>query len=412
LKMTPSHLRSIEPKASVQRLERLFAVEKILARLQGARLPDLESWALKQKVGYFLYEDVQHANSLRLRRKELRAGSGEFLPLDPDLENVLEQVLFVPGDYLFCYALYLGCKLLLVQAYRRHLEESTIFSDQPSRQVFETIIANEERQIAWVEGALEMMPGVAGNTKKSAQEWVENVQRWMEAAGGLLADLEKKPGELPPVRRYEAARKARREPRQKATFAFEAPLDEPDELKRSLLTQFTAYFREMAAAETMAALLWEAPQEMPWEFFMDSTRHFWDEIRHCQVGQQRLEGLGLDIWEVPVQTGHYDTRAHMPLLERYAFLTQVQEAESFKVKRENEARFRNAGDRLSADMVAYDMADERNHVRYGTKWIPELQKVLGDDRSMEALVADARKLQAEVWERLSGGSKADPNGQY
>jgi hypothetical protein len=58
------------------------------------------------------------------------------------------------------------------------------------------------------------------------------------------------------------------------------------------------------------------------------------------------------------------------------------------------------------------MADERNHVRYGVKWIPTLQKLLGDERPLEELVADARRLQAEVWERLSGGSQAHPDGQY
>lgn len=200
--------------------------------------------------------------------------------------------------------------------------------------------------------------------------------------------------------------------RQIAIFAFEAPDGEGNVLEQARLTQFTAYFREMAAAETMAAFLYQAPQEMPWPFFRDSARHFWDEIRHCQVGQQRLEELGIDIWEVPVQTGHYDTRAHMPLLESYAFLTQVQEAESFTVRRVNERQLRAAGDTLSADMIAYDMVDERNHVRYGTKWIPELQQVLGDTRSMEQLVADARVTQQRLWKKLGGGTEAHPDGQY
>ena len=412
MKAGPAHLKSVAPQASVLRLERLFAVEKALVRVQGARIPDLESWHLKQKAGYFLYEDAQHAQALRRRRLELRAGRGEFPPLDPDLQNVIEQTLFAPGDYQFFYALYLGWKPLLVQSYRQHLEESTIFSDQPSRQVLESLISAEERQIAWVEGALTLKPGVTAGIKNSAATLVDHLQAWTTAAGGVLGELEKKPSELPAVRKYDPVRQARREPRQKATFAFEAPIDEPDELSRSLLTQFTAYLREMAAAETMAVFLWDAPSKMPWEFFWDSTRHFWDEIRHCQVGQQRLEELGLDIWDVPVQTGHYDTRAHMPLLERYAFLTQVQEAESFKIKRENEIRFRQAEDALSADMVAYDMADERNHVRYGTKWIPALQKMLGDTRTIEELVADSRELQAQIWEQLSGGLHADPNGQY
>ena len=278
--------------------------------------------------------------------------------------------------------------------------------------MFVEILAEEERQIAWIDGALASMPAVSGVSKRAGQEWIKKIHTRVQAAGGLLGDQPESPQELPERRVYQVTRKARREPRQKATFDFEAPPESEDEFKRILLTQFTAYFREMAAAETMAAFLWEAPQNMPWEFFMDSARHFWDEIRHCQAGQQRLENLGLDIWEVPVQTGHYDTRAHMPLLERYAFLTQVQEAESFKIKRQNEALFREAGDTVSADMVAYDMADERNHVRYGVKWIPELQKVLGDKRSLDELVVDARRLQTEIWKQLSGGSQAHPDGQY
>jgi hypothetical protein len=396
----------------VKRLERFFAYEKALIRVQGAKLPDLESWALKQKIGYFLYADAQHADRLRTRRRELQAGSREFPPLEPALQNILEQALFAENDYTFCTALYLGFKPLLVEAFRLHLEETTAASDHPTQNLLQEIIAEEERQIAWVEGALALMPQVEGQQKKLGQEWIQKVQAWVQAAGGILGEREANPEGLPPERSYTVTRNARREPRQRVTFSFELPVETGDEFQQALLTQFTAYFREMAAAETMAAFLWEAPQEMPWDFFRDSARHFWDEIRHCQVGQQRLEALGMDIWQVPVQTGHYNTRAHMPLLERYAFLTQVQEAESFSVKRVNETLFRSEGDRLSADMVAYDMADERNHVRYGTKWIPELQKVLGDTRPMEQLVAEARQMQAEIWRRLSGGQEAHPVGQY
>lgn len=405
-------LKSIEPRLNVQRLEHFFAIEKALLRTQGARIPDLESWSLKQKIGYFLYEDALHADRLISRRRELRAGRREFPPLSEELQLVIEAALHAPGDYLFCCSFYLGLKPLLVQAYRQHLAESTIYSDHPSRQVFETIIAEEERQIAWMEGALALMPEVNAQTKQAGQEWVQRIQGWVQAAGGILGEGRKEPEHLPEFGSYSVAARARREPRQKATFSFATEVEAADEFQRTLLIQFMAYFREMAAAETMAGLLWEAPENMPWEFFMDSARHFWDEIRHCQVGQQRLEELGLDIWQVPVQTGHYDVRARMPLLERYAFLTQVQEAESFNIKRENEVLFRETGDSLSADMVAYDIADERNHVRYGTRWIPELQKVLGDNRTMDALVADSRKMQQEIWKQLSGGQEAHPDGQY
>ena len=124
-------LKSITPRLNVQRLEHFFALEKELVRVQGARIPALEAWFLKQKIGYQLYEDALHAQALRSRRRELQAGSREFPPLQADLQNVLGQVLFAPDDYLFCCALYLGFKPLLAQAYRQHLEESTTFPTIP-----------------------------------------------------------------------------------------------------------------------------------------------------------------------------------------------------------------------------------------------------------------------------------------
>ena len=42
--------------------------------IQAAKLPELESWILKQRLGYHMFEDMDHANSLRGRRQELPGG--------------------------------------------------------------------------------------------------------------------------------------------------------------------------------------------------------------------------------------------------------------------------------------------------------------------------------------------------
>src|SRR5205807_850998 len=144
---------------------------------------------------------------------------------------------------------------------------------------------------------------------------VEKMQTWIHAAGGILGELAKTPVELPAPAHYEVIKDARREPRQKVTLDFTAG-PAPENVDKKVINQFTAYFREMAAAETVASVLWDAPPEMPWEFYADTARHCWDEIRHCQAGQQRLEKLGLDIWQVPVQTGNYNIRSRMSVLER------------------------------------------------------------------------------------------------
>jgi bacterioferritin (cytochrome b1) len=396
--ISSNELRTIDTPLNIQRLDRFFQIEKNLMLIQAAKLPELVSWTLKQQIGYHLFEDMQHADALRRRRMELPGGRRDLAPLDADLTNALHFALTFQGDAVFCSALFVAVKSLLVAAYREHLGQTNIVSDLPSRKIIEKNIAEHERQIAWIQGAIALMPAIP-EERKNAGLAIEQVQSSIIAAGGILGESPKRPASLPPSIRYELIKDARREPRQKVTLDFAVPTGR-DDIDRKVLSQFTAYFREMAAAETVAGMLWDAPKNIPWEFYADTARHCWDEIRHCQAGQQRLEKLGLDIWQVPVQTGNYNIRARMTPLERYAYITQVEEKSSFPHKHENEHRFRSAGDSLSADMVAYDIADETLHVKLGVKWLPELQKALGDTRPFDQLVADATAHRDEVFQSL------------
>ena len=168
----------------------------------------------------------------------------------PELALALEQSLFFDGDYLFCRAFYQGLKPLLVDAYRRHLGESTTYSDRPTTQLLQEIVAEEERQIAWVEGALAFMADVSAAEKQAGHEAVRQVQAWVSAVGGILDTETGEPAVLPEPRAYAVTRQAKRDPRQIAPFTFESPDGEGEALEQARLTRFTAYFREMAAAET------------------------------------------------------------------------------------------------------------------------------------------------------------------
>jgi hypothetical protein len=103
----------------------------------------------------------------------------------------------------------------------------------------------------------------------------------------------------------------------------------------------------------------------------------------------------------------------MHLRDRIASLTQVGEACSFKGKREWVAAAHERGEWLSALEHDYDMVDEKNHVRFGARWLPEILRLLGDRRSPEEVVQDAdwlfrRRLNAvkrdlgEAWKEVLG----------
>jgi uncharacterized ferritin-like protein (DUF455 family) len=111
---------------------------------------------------------------------------------------------------------------------------------------------------------------------------------------------------------------------------------------------------------------------MPWEFTYASARHCYDETRHCRLGIEWLARHGLDYTQVPQNTRIYTWRSQYDPATQYCLLTMGNEMHAFPYRRKRLEGYRAAGDRLSAQFVSYDIADERQHVAYGKKWLPQL----------------------------------------
>ena len=129
--------------------------------------------------------------------------------------------------------------------------------------------------------------------------------------------------------------------------------------------------------------------ELPFDYFCDFLRQTWDEVRHSRMGFERLQALGVDPYRVAIPLGHYAVWGNMGLRDRIASLTQVGEACSFKGKREWVTAARERGEWLSALEHDYDMVDEKNHVRFGARWLPEILRRMDDPRTPEEVVQDA-----------------------
>jgi uncharacterized ferritin-like protein (DUF455 family) len=59
------------------------------------------------------------------------------------------------------------------------------------------------------------------------------------------------------------------------------------------------------------------------------------------------------------------------------------------------AAYAETGDRLSAQFVSYDMADERQHVAFGHKWLPQLMEHHGIDRPVDEFIKET----VALWEQ-------------
>jgi len=146
---------------------------------------------------------------------------------------------------------------------------------------------------------------------------------------------------------------------------------------------------EMQAAETLGSVLWEA-DNMPWEFYFDVARHCHDECRHCRMGEERLQELGHRIFDFPQFVGNYAWRQLYDPARRYGMLTYVIEQDSFALKHETYRQYVQRGDTRSAEAILYDIIDETLHVRWGTKWLPELLKSRREPASLDEFVAECR----------------------
>ena len=130
------------------------------------------------------------------------------------------------------------------------------------------------------------------------------------------------------------------------------------------------------------------------------------------MGFERLQALGVDPYAVAIPMGHYAVWGNMHLRDRIASLTQVGEACSFKGKREWVAAARERGEWLSALEHDYDMVDEKNHVRFGARWLPEILKRLEDrarprrwSRTPTGPSAAASTRSNATWGGLEGGAR-------
>ena len=97
---------------------------------------------------------------------------------------------------------------------------------------------------------------------------------------------------------------------------------------------------------------------------------------------------------MPQNTLIYAWRSQYDPARQYCLLTMGNEAHVFPYRRQRLTTYQEAGDRLSAQFLSYDMADERQHVAFGHKWLPELLAKHGYTQPVETFIAET----VALWE--------------
>jgi hypothetical protein len=346
-----------------QLLNRYRFVEYELLRILAAWLPATAQMELKLAIGRLLWEDAQHVQQLYQRLREVQTPAFRD-PGDAALARLMAEAINAPNERDLLAGLCRVIKPALARAYRWHMQQTFANPDAPTLYAFKHILLDEEEHGAWAAEALADHPAGA---------WEQYIAGLLAAAGGITGRAERAAAPIAPASRtiFAAPRRAARDTRFKLVDREAGKLPQAADAATERLREFESYSQEMLAAETVALILYLSPG-MPWEFVYSSARHCYDETRHCKLGIEWLARHGLDYTQVPQNTLIYAWRSQYDPATQYCLLTMGNEKHAFPYRRQRLAAYRGAGDRLSADFLSYDMADERQHVAYGRKWLPQL----------------------------------------
>lgn len=367
-----------------------FTVQRNLDLLGRYRYTEMQfmelmgSWAytmvdpeIKIGFGRQMFQDAVHADLFGKRIPELKGRSQHFHSIPPSDEFVklLETIWRTQDELLRMVALYRVSKPALVQAYRHHLDHLELPADEPTAYILRHIADEEQDHVEWAEKVIERLVA-ASRRGDEARAWQNELEADLQNAGGVWGEGKKR-GTYAFKKTHPYSKLPARDSRWKisgipAEFTEKNWSFDTNEGKLHLLHDLLN--SEFITVERMGRILSDFP-EIPWQMKMDMARQGWDEARHAEIVQRRLEELGGHVGMFLTSCFGWEQDVNRPdPLERLALSNMTFESESCKHLRDWIAKAKATGDQRSQQLVEFLLADEVNHVLYGIHWIDELTK--------------------------------------
>ena len=362
---------------NLELLGRYRYAEMQFMELMGSWVYTMVDPEIKIGFGRHMFQDSVHADLLGKRIPELKGRSQHFHSIPPSDEfvRILEKVWKESDELLRMVGLYRVLKSELVSVYRRHLDHLELPADEPTGYILQLIADEEQDHIEWAEKTIERL---LGGTKRDDEiaAWQKNLSRELQKAGGIWGEG-KKPGTHVFKKTHPYSKLPARDSRwnimqNPAEFKEKDWSFDTNDGKLHLLHDLLN--SEFITVERMGRILADCP-EIPWQMKLDMARQAWDEARHAEIVQRRLEELGGHVGMFPTSCFGWEQDVNRPdPLERLALSNMTFESESCKHLRDWIAKAKSTGDLRSTQLVEFLLADEVNHVLYGVHWIDELTK--------------------------------------
>ncbi|HAL56303.1 MAG TPA: hypothetical protein DCP63_07480 [Bacteroidetes bacterium] len=332
---------------------------------------------IKIGFGRQMFQDSVHADLLGRRIPELKGRSGRHQSITPsdDFVRLLEKIWNNSDELLRMVGLYRIIKPSLVESYRHHLEHLELPADEPTAYILRHIADEEQDHVEWGENIVVRLTA-ASKREDEADAWQEDLARRLQQSGGVWGEG-KTPGTYSFKKIYSYSKLPARDSRwnlMKSPSEFTEKNWSFDTQEGKLHLLHDLLNSEFITVERMGRILSDFP-DIPWQMKMDMARQAWDEARHAEIVQRRLEELGGHVGMFPTSCFGWEQDVNRPdPLERLALSNMTFESESCKHLRDWIAKANKTGDARSQQLVEFLLADEVNHVLYGVHWIDELTK--------------------------------------
>lgn len=398
----------LRPADHSEWLRHFINVELNLARLQAGWVPAAGKLEWKLEIPRFVFEDMQHVHRLRERLEELPKPETPVIATAPELAAWMKSIGSAEHAATFYAVLFTVVKPALLRAYEEYTRRCDPILDAPILFTLRGVTAEKRQQLEQFRSLAELVPLVTSDPL-TARAYERHVEACLDAIGGLTPGY-RRDATLPsnPVAVPAGPSPARtvHDPAMHLTSKDEFPRDAARNPVGYTLQEIIYHnATEWQVVGPMCSVFHDAPATMPIEFYIDFSRHIWDECRHAQMGLRRLRELGYsreDFWfpnggDKPTSPEEY-----------IATLTLIGEACSFNRKRGSIVPFLRQGDYRSAMLPEVDCIDEQNHVRYGYKWVPELYlRARNDGRSIKQISEQVRADFMSGLERIKNASEEE-----
>jgi uncharacterized ferritin-like protein (DUF455 family) len=385
--------KTVSVRRNLELLGRYQYLEIQMMELMGSWACTIVDPEIKIAFGRQMFQDAVHADLLGKRIPELKGRSAHFHAIPPSdgVVRLIETVWKAQGDLKRMVGLYRVLKPALIEAYRGHIAMAELPADEPTVYILRHIADEEKDHCGWAEKVISRLPA-----DPLIGEWERHLTRELRKEGGVPgAGGVRGTYSFRKIHDYSAL------PVRDTRWDIIAGPGEFTEKNWSFDTQegkqhllHDLLNSEFITVERMGRILADFP-DLPWQMKLDMARQAWDEARHAEIVQGRLEELGGRVGMFKTSCWGWEQDVNRPdPLERLALSNMTFESESCKHLRDWIRKAKEGGDNRSVQLLEFLLADEVNHVLYGVHWIDELTR---DDpeRRKRVLAYPNRVLEAQ-----------------